>query len=182
MFPRSKIAVNCNLSLCQPLTYPGPGCGGSVLRRKLWPLSPQPLKLTLPVSPQGVPSRQTPSLQCILGLPLPNRACLKQLAREVSRRHPNQISKAHQLVLLDKEKQQLHTKFLVDEQTSVPISKKEPSHPTKEAHFDCLYPQPYFFRPDSKVMTIDQSHNVDWPVNQELYLAAQLPLCHDRLV
>lgn len=72
------------------------------------------------------------------------------------------MSKAHQLVLLDKEKQQLYTKqLLVDEQTSIPISKKEPSHPTKEAHFDCLYPQPYSFRPDSKVMTIDESHNVD---------------------
>ncbi len=54
--------------------------------------------------------------------------------------------------------------------------------PAEKAHFGRLYPGSCPFGHDPQLMTIGESRNVDWPVNQELRLAAQLLLHHNRPV
>ncbi len=85
-----------------------------------------------------------------------------------------------QLTPLDVEEQRLYSELLPSDWASHPISKWAPSHPTEKAHFGRLYPGSCPFGHDPKLMTIGESRNVDWPVNRELRLAAQLFLHHDR--
>ncbi len=62
------------------------------------------------------------------------------------------------------------------------ISKGAPSHPAEKAHFGSLYPGSCPFSYAPQLIIIGECRNVDWPVNRELRLAAQLLLHHDRLV
>lgn len=39
-------------------------------------------------------------------------------------------------------------------------------HPGKETHFGCLCPWPYSFSHDPRLLAIDGSWEVDWPVNR----------------
>lgn len=39
-------------------------------------------------------------------------------------------------------------------------------HPGKETHFGCLCPWPYSFSHDPRLLAIDASWEVDWPVNR----------------
>ncbi len=87
-----------------------------------------------------------------------------------------------QLTPLDVEEQRLYSELLPSDWASHPISKGAPSHPTEKAHFGRLYPGSCPFGHDPKLMTIGESRHIDWPVNRELRLAAQLFLHHDRPV
>ncbi len=110
--------------------------------------------------------------------PPPGGTCPKHLPGKASMRHPEQIPEPPQLTLLDVEEQRLYSELLPSDWASHPISKGAPSHPTEKAHFGRLYPGSCPFGHDPKLMTIGESRNVDWPVNRELRLAAQLFLHH----
>ncbi len=84
----------------------------------------------------------------------------------------------HQLGPLDVEEQRLYSELLPSDWAPHPISKGAPSHAAKKANFGRLYPGSC----PPQLMTIGESRNVDWPVNRELRLAAQLLLHHDRPV
>ncbi len=87
-----------------------------------------------------------------------------------------------QLTPLDVEEQRLYSELLPSDWAPHPISKGTPSHPTEKAHFGRLYLGSCPFGNDPKLMTIGESRNVDWQVNRELRIAAQLFLHHDRPV
>ena len=78
----------------------------------------------------------------------PGWACLKNLPRETSRRHPDQMPELPQLAPLNAEEQQLYYE-------SLPISKAELSHPVKETYFSCLYWQSHSFGHYPELMTIE---------------------------
>ncbi len=114
--------------------------------------------------------------------PPPSGTCPEHLPGKASRRHLEQMPEPPQLTPLNVEEQRLYSELLPSDWASHPISKGAPSHPTEKAHFGRLYPGSCPFGHDPKLMTIGESRNVDWPVNRELRLAAQLFLHHDRLV
>ena len=64
------------------------------------------------------------------------------------------------LALLNAEEQWLFSKLLLDVQAPWPISKDEPSHPTKEAHFGRFYSQSYSFSHYAELMTVGESWDV----------------------
>ncbi len=78
--------------------------------------------------------------------------------------------------------QRLYSELLQSDWAPHPISKRAPSHPAEKAHFGRLYPGSCPFGHDPQLMTIGESRNIDWPVNRELRLAAQLLLLHSRPV
>ncbi len=114
--------------------------------------------------------------------PPPGGTRPKHLPGKASRRHLEQMPEPPQLTPLDVEEQRLYSELLPSDWASHPISKGAPSHPTEKANFGRLYPGSCPFGHDPKLMTIGESRNVDWPVNRELRLAAQLFLHHDRPV
>ncbi len=167
--------------------YPEPGRGGSSLSRDAQTslsldtsssssggdteaFPGQPGDIVSPACPRSSPG------------PPPGGTRPKHLPEKASRRHPEQMPEPPQLTPLDVEEQRLYSELLPSEWAPHPISKGAPSHPTEKAHFGRLYPGSCPFGHDPKLMTIGESRNVDWPVNRELRLAAQLFLHHDRPV
>ena len=94
--------------------------------------------------------------------------------------HPIQIPEPPQLALLDVEEQRLYSELLLGDRAPHHISKGAPRHPAEETHFGRLYPGSRSFGHDPKFMTIGDCRNVNWTVNQELRLSAQLSLHHYR--
>ncbi len=110
----------------------------------------------------------------------PSGTCPEHLPGEASRRHPEQMPDPPQLAPRDVEEQLLYSELLTSDRAPHPISKGAPSHPAEKANFGRLYPGSCPFGHDPQLMTIGESRNVDWPINRELHLAAQLLLHHDR--
>ena len=90
-----------------------------------------------------------------LGSP-PGWACLKQLQKA-----SDKMPQPPPLALLNAEEQWLFSKLLLDVQAPWPISKDEPSHPTKEAHFGRFYSQSYSFSHYAELMTVGESWDLD---------------------
>ena len=91
---------------------------------------------TFPGQPRDINSPVFP--RSALGSP-PRWACPKHLPREMFRRHPNQMPEPPQLTPLNMGEKRLYSEPFPDVQTPHPISKAQPSHPAKEAHFCRLY-------------------------------------------
>ncbi|TWW68212.1 hypothetical protein D4764_19G0000100 [Takifugu flavidus] len=66
--------------------------------------------------------------------------CHELLIREAYKGHSNEMPKPPHLAPLNVEEQRLYSELLPDGRVSHPISKRELSHPTEEAHFGRLYP------------------------------------------
>lgn len=52
----------------------------------------------------------------------------------------------------------------------------------KKKKLGCFYPQPHSFSHSLQFMTIGQGWNIDWLVNRELFLPAELPVHYSGLV
>ena len=104
----------------------------------------------------------------------------QHLPRKVSRGHLIQMPKPTQLAPLDVEEQRLYSELLPGDRTPHPISKVAPNQPTEETHFGRLYRGSHSFGHDPKFMNIGEGMNIDWQVNWELRLLAQLFLHHRR--
>jgi len=70
-----------------------------------------------------------------------------------------------QLTPFDAKEQRLYSELLTDVRAPHPISKTEPSHPTKETHFGNLYAQFHSFGHYPEIMTIGEGWDVDGPAN-----------------
>ncbi|MEQ2218602.1 hypothetical protein XENOCAPTIV_005546 [Xenoophorus captivus] len=142
-------------------TYPGQGCGGSRLSREAQTsLSPD----TSSHPSRGTPrhplaSRETKSLQCVLGLLLVGCA-----ANTSQGRHPGGIGDrclSHLNWLLWMWRKRLYSEILSDGRAAHPTSKGVPGNPAEEAHFSCEYLGSRSFSHDSKFMPIGEGRNVD---------------------
>ena len=111
----------------------------------------------------------------------PRWVCPKHLPRETSWRHPNQIPNHLNWLLSTWRSSSSTLSLSLISETPHPISKAEPSHPAKEAHFCCSYAWSFSFGHYPDLMAIGEGWDVDWPVNRELCLLAQLSLVHNRL-
>ena len=90
------------------------------------------------------------------------------------------MPKPPQLAPLDVEEQRLYSELLPGDRAPHPISKGVPHHPAEETHFGRLYQGSYSFSHDLKFMTIGEGRNVDWLVDRDFCLLAQLSLHHNR--
>ena len=103
--------------------------------------------------------------------------CPEHITREASGGHPSYRPEPPQLTPLGVEEQRLYFEIFPDGRASHPISKGKPGHPAEETHFSRLYPRSCSFGHYPKLVTISEGRNEDQPVNRELCLSPQLPLC-----
>ena len=71
------------------------------------------------------------------------------------------FSASPQMTPLYAEEQRLYSEPLPDVKAPYSISKAEPSHPAKEAHFGRLYSQPHSFSHYAELMTIGEIWDID---------------------
>ena len=134
--------------------------------------SPQALHPALPGGSWGVPrpaERHSPSSVSCVFLRAHSQRCPEDITREASEGHPGQVSEPPHLALLNSEEQRLYSKLLLDDGASQPISEREPSQPTQEAHFSRWYTQSCSFGQCSKLVIRGEARNTDGLVDWYLH-------------